>query len=434
MIYLVSTQESLFKDNLPYERLSKEEALKLILTWDVVEYDSETNGRNAHICQLLCAQFGNRAADTQIVVDTATVDIVFFKPVFDKKLIITQNGKFDYQFLFNYGIVPINNWDTMIVEQVLHLGYDPKYFHYSLKAICERRLGIDIDKSIRGEIIWRGLDPQVIVYAANDVKYLEDIRDQQLQEATQAHMLKAVDIENAVVTWIAYLEWCGIKLDIDKWKHKMKINEQMRIESLDKLNQWVVDKANENYLFKKFTDADPADLFAGMFEEQCTINWNSKGQVLELCKMLGFNTKTEDKKTGESKDSVVEKVLAKQTGIADDFLKLYFNYTEKEKDCSTYGQNYIDAINPKTGRIHTNFRQIGCSSSRMSCGGGSKDLDYDLAKLKGISPSRCTKVQLQNLPADEITRSAFVCEPGNVMNSTDFSALELTKLIFTLLI
>lgn len=44
MIYLVSTQDALFEDEVPYKRLSKEEALKLILSWDVVEYDSETTG------------------------------------------------------------------------------------------------------------------------------------------------------------------------------------------------------------------------------------------------------------------------------------------------------------------------------------------------------------------------------------------------------
>jgi hypothetical protein len=35
--------------------------------------------------------------------------------------------------------------------------------------------------------------------------------------------------------------------------------------------------------------------------------------------MLGFDTSAKDKKTGDLKDSVVEKVLAKQKGIADDF-------------------------------------------------------------------------------------------------------------------
>ena len=33
---------------------------------------------------------------------------------------------------------------------------------------------------------------------------------------------KAAIIENAFVPVIAYLEWCGIRLDITKWKKKME--------------------------------------------------------------------------------------------------------------------------------------------------------------------------------------------------------------------
>lgn len=433
MIYLVSEQQDLFEDNdLPYQRLSPEAALYHILNWDRVQYDSETEGRNPHLCKILCIQFGNKKADIQIVIDTVTVDIMLFAEVFDgKRIIITQNGKFDYQFLFNYGIVPTNNWDTMVVEQALHLGYDPKYFHVSLKAICERRLGIDIDKTVRGEIIWRGLDAKVIVYAAGDVMYLEDIMEQQQAEIAEQHCEKAIQIENKFVTWIAYLEWCGIKLDEAKWKRKMQENERLKNEALSKLNKWLVKLANENWIYKKFTNDDPEDLFRGQFDEECIINWNSSSQVVELCKMLGFNTKTEDKKTGESKDSVVEKLLKKQKGINDEFLKLYFAYTEKVKDCSTYGQTYLDAINPKTGRIHTKFKQLGASSGRMSCGGGNKDHDTDLAKYKHIPESRCVFVQIQNLPADDIvdgihgyTRTCFVPKEGNIMCSCDFSAME----------
>lgn len=394
MVYLVSEQEELFKeDDLPYQRLDKHEALTIILGWDVVQYDSETGGRNAHICNLLCMQFGNKRADMQIVVDTITIHPTYFKDVFDgTRLIVTQNGKFDYQFLFNYNIVPTCNWDTMITEQALHLGYDPKFFHCSLKAICERRLGIDIDKTVRGEIIWRGLDSKVVMYAAGDVQYLEDIMEQQLQEAKEQHCEKAIEIENRAVTWIAYLEWCGIKLDVDKWKLKMQSNEKAKEESLAKLNAWLVNKAKEDWRFKEFTDESYEDLFRDQFDVQCTINWSSPKQVIKVCKLLGFNVVTENKKTGEDIESVVQKVLVKQKGIADDFLKVYLQYVDKKKDCSTYGQNYIDAINPKTGRIHTTFKQLGCNSSRMSCGGGKTDLDYDLAKYKNIPASRCTKV------------------------------------------
>ena len=104
------------------------------------------------------------------------------------------------------------------------------------------------------------------------------------------------------------------------------------------------------------------------------------------------------------------------------FLKVYINYTKIAKDSSTYGENYIDAINPLTGRIHTIFRQLGASSGRMSCGGGIKQFDTDLAKYKHISPEKCKYVQLQNLPADHLTRSSFIPNEGNLMTSCDYSA------------
>lgn len=432
MIYLVSEQQDLFDgDGLPYSRITLEESIQEILSWDVVQFDSETTGRDSHLCKILCLQFGNDTRDIRIVVDATTIDITNYKEILETKLLITVNGKFDYQFLFNYGIVPTNNWDCMIVEQALHLGYDRKFFHCSLKAMCERRLGIDIDKTTRGEIIWRGLDSKVILYAAGDVEPLEKLRNQQLKEIEEAHCSKAIEIENRVVTWMAYLEWCGIRLDVNKWRRKIQENERIKNEALNKLNQWVVDKANENWIFKKFTDYNPEDLFFGQFPEQCTINWNSSTQVTEFFKLLGFNVKTEDKKTGESKESVVAKLIKKQKGIADDLLKLYFDYTEKAKDCSTYGESYIDAINPVTGRIHSIFRQIGCDSGRMSCGGGQKEKNKDLAKYKHISESRCGYPQLQNLPANDtvdgiegFTRHCFIPNEGNVMCSSDYSALE----------
>ena len=481
MIYLVTGNQQLFESEF-YTIIPAIDALNIITKWDLVQFDTETSGRDPHCCKILCAQFGNRAADTQIVVDTETTNILLFKQILETKLLIGHNLKFDIQFLYNHGIIPTQVWDTMVIEQLLHLGFDNKFFHYSLQAVADRRLKIDIDKTTRGEIIWRGLDDRVVLYAAGDVVHLEDIRDQQINDCKIKTCTKAAQIENAFVPVIAYLEWCGIKLDSDKWQMKIRDNERQRDASLEKLNQWVVeyfkcqggtadgcietevtisehfgDQCIKHELPKGVTGKEPileervydslldmdyvrkyvkikkkcdyvevnmmGDLFDGWDSEpKCCINWASSKQVIPFMQMLGFDTSAKDKKTGDLKDSVVEKVLAKQKGIADDFLKLYFAYKEKFKDCSTYGQNYIDAINPNTGRIHTTFWQLGAASGRMSC--GSRNTNTDLAKLKGIAPSRCKYVQLQNLPSDEITRGAFVPNKGNLMTACDYSALE----------
>ena len=112
-----------------------------------------------------------------------------YKNILENTLIIGQNLKFDLQFLYNYNIVPRNVYDTMIVEQLLYLGYPPGVISYSLASIAQRRLNIDIDKSIRGQIIWRGLDTEVILYAANDVKWLEDIMWSQVSECKRKNCL-----------------------------------------------------------------------------------------------------------------------------------------------------------------------------------------------------------------------------------------------------
>jgi ribonuclease D len=113
--------------------------------------------------------------------------------------------------------VPRKVYDTMIVEQFLHLGYPNGAIKYSLKEIAWRRLGIDIDKSVRGEIIWRGLDFEVIKYAAHDVEYLGKIMDSQIQDLRNIpNALIGAKLECDFTPVIAYLEWCGIKLDVEK--------------------------------------------------------------------------------------------------------------------------------------------------------------------------------------------------------------------------
>ena len=419
MLFLVTKQQELFESEV-YKVIDELKALEMMKDWNLVQFDSETNGRDAHLCDFLCVQFGNDKTDTRIVVDTTTIDVKLFKEVLETKRVIGHNLKFDLQFLYNYGIKPTKVYDTMVVEQVLYLGYPSNVKSYSLKSVAWERLHTDIDKTVRGEIIWRGLDANVIVYAAGDVTYLEKIMQSQIAECHKKECIKAAQLECDAVPAMAYLEWCGIMLDRDKWKAKMKMDEVNLEKRRKALNSFV----EERPFLHGFVTIDlQGDLFTGFdTSPKCHINWDSSKQVIQLCKVLGFDTTVQDKKTGEDKDSVLEKTLRTQKGIDDEFLKLYFDYKESSKVVSTYGQGHLNAINPKTGRIHTTFKQIGASSGRMSC--GSKQSNTDLAKALGISPSACAYPNLQQLPADEPTRSSFVAPSGNLMVSADFSAEE----------
>ena len=419
MIYLVSGQQQLFESN-NYKIISLEESLELIKNWKVYQYDSETTGRDSHINEILCIQIGNIDGTIQLVIDATTIDIIRYKEFLETNYCVGQNLKFDLQFLYNYNIIPRKVYDTMIVEQLLYLGYPPGLVSFSLKGIAERRLGIDIDKSTRGEIIWRGLDEKVIQYAAGDVEKLGEIMKLQIKDCKEKQCLVGAKLECDFVPAIAYLEWCGIKLDEKKWREKMLVDNNNLQQAEKALNDFVV-KTKELECFTYIETQ--GSLFDGFdLTPRVNINWSSSQQVIKVAKILGFDTTVQDKKTGEDKDSVLEKYLKAQKGINDKFLKLYFEYQEYAKVCSTYGQGHLDCINPKTGRIHTIFKQLGASSGRMSC--GSNQPNEDLAKLKKITPSRVKYPNIQQLPANEETRSSFVSEEGNLFVSCDFSAME----------
>ena len=427
-IYLVTKQQQLFESDL-YKVITELDALEMMKDWNLVQFDSETNGIDAHLCDFLCVQFGNDKANARIVVDTSTIDVRLFKQVLESKRVIGHNLKFDLQFLYNYGIIPVKVYDTMIVEQVLYLGYPSGVKSYALKAVAWDRLHTDIDKTVRGEIIWRGLDADVIMYAAGDVTYLEKIMQSQIVECYRKECIKAAQLECDAVPAMAYLEWCGIMLSPEKWKAKMANDEVLLKERKEALDRYIIEKSENNnpqmsLPFKEFVFVDPqGDLFTGFdLTPKCLINWDSSPQVIKVAKKLGFDTTVQDKKTGEDKDSVLEKTLKTQKGIDDKFLKLYFDYKESSKVVSTYGQGHLNAINPRTGRIHTTFKQIGASSGRMSC--GSKQSNFDLAKANKVPPAKCTYPNLQQLPADEPTRSSFVAPEGYLMVSADFSAEE----------
>ena len=431
MIYFVTLQKQLFQDR-DYTCITPEESLTIMQDWNNIQVDTETSGRDPHLCNLLCIQFGNDKADVRIVVDCTTVNICLYKDLLEDHRLILQNGKFDLQFLYNYHIIPLRVYDTMICEQLLHLGYPSGQISYSLKEIAWRRLHINIDKTVRGEINWRGLDKQVILYAAGDVTYLEQIMQSQLKDLKSNGLLKAAQIECDFVPVIAYLEWCGIHLDQDKWRAKMQKDQQNLQDCISALDDFVV----KNPKNKQFTYVNTqGDLFLGYdLTPKCTIKWSSSQQVIAFAKHLGFDTKVQNKKTGEDKESAMEKHLKKQKKINPEFIRLYFGkgdpgdddyypgYSGSFKVYTSFGQGHLNAVNPVTDRIHTVYKQLGAASGRMSC--GSQQPNTDLAKLNRVKSSECTYPNIQQLPHDAETRACFTAPKGYLWSSCDFSALE----------
>lgn len=398
MIYLVTKQQSLWTSD-RYKVISAEEALELLAPLNVVELDTETMGLDPYTKELLTVQLG--CAEFQVVIDCTSVDIHLFKEYMEspQRMFLGWNIKFDLKFLYHQRIVPLRVYDGYLAEKLLWLGYPAGMHEMSLKAASINYLGADMDKSVRGKIIQTGLTEDVIVYAAGDVSYLGKIRDKQLVELEKKGLLKAIDFENEFVKCLAYIEYCGAKLDVDKWKIKMAtdLNNLEKYEA--ELNEWV----EESEYSSKYCSVNiQGDLFNGFdTKPRCHINWTSSQQVIPLFEELGLNLKVLDKKTKHYKKSVDIKVVEPQASKSP-LIPIYIKYKKAAIIVNTFGQKFLNLINPVTGRIHANFNQLGTDTGRLSS----------------------TEPNLQNLPHDAQTRACFVSDKGNRWISADYSGQE----------
>ena len=496
MIYLISKQKQLFKTDL-YSEISFEEARNTICKLNVIQFDTETSGLDPYTKELLCYQLGNK--ETQYVFDQSSYSITLFKDLFESgRLFIGHNIGFDLKWCYKYDIWPKHVYDTMLVEQLIWLGYSRRaispeeyeeeeysfpylekenkqthepYYEYScsLKAVGQNRLGIELDKTVRGRIKTVGLTPEVIQYAAGDVEHLEDIKNSQQKDIEREDLQKAVDLENEFVKVLAYIEFCGVKLDVDKWKAKM-VKDKAKLDGASKeLNDFVLKYFNEhqgNIRFKTIISEHIVDtqwihdeeelkkyniklyqpskkikkyytrksgieevgllyceelevpfpyveqnLQMDLFQEFdptpfCNINWKSPKQTIPFFELMGFKLDTFDKKTKQKKKSTDSDTIKSQRNVCPELADAYVKFKEAAKVCDAFGENWLKAINPVTGRIHADFHQIGTITSRLSSGGGDSG------------------VNVQQLPRDAETRACFISEKGNLWISEDYQSQE----------
>jgi DNA polymerase-1 len=369
---------------------SVEEALAFTNDHDALDFDIETTGLDSHKEDIKTMQFRN--GEVVLLVDCLSVDPVLFKEPLESKLLIGHNLKFDLQFLYSQRIVPTRVYDTYIAETILNLGDD--LHKKSLDACALRYCNVVMDKTEQTNVS-REFTIPFLRYAAIDVMYLSEIKAAQEKLIAEKECKVSLELNNRFVKVIAYGEWCGLKLDANKWTVKSKETEKIGEEK-----KQILDRFIEDNNFTDFLDSQMG-LFGG---SRVTINWNSSDQVGQLFKSLGMDISI--KVDGVFKESVAEDNIRK---YANDYpiVKTYLEYKEMQKDLSTYGYNWLAMIHPITGRIHTDFRQF-VNTGRMASG------------RRGDK----TKPNLQNIPSDEETRSCFVAEDGNVIIGCDYSQQE----------
>lgn len=362
MIYLVTGQQEIFSND-AYKIITVGESIKEISSWKIIQFDTEGTGLDCHIAKMLTMQFGNADKSIQIVVDVTTVNPLSYKEILENRFLVGHNLKYDIKMLFAVGIHPTRCYDTMIAEMLRYLAYPTGMYKMSLHEVALRYLNKDIDKSIRGRIKYLGLTTEVILYAANDVVDLVDIMNMQISYFKSINAMKALQIECNFTIPCAYYEYCGVKLNEEAWS-KFYYNNLKEFKEAEKaLGDFVVSLGNPKFIEKTIQ----LDLFQDVdTSPHCNINWNSTPDVLPLLKFLGFSTKGYNKEKKEDAESKELKLLKKQRHINPRFVDLFSEYSRLQKLCSTYGLQYINAINPNTGRIHTEFRALGTDTGKQN--------------------------------------------------------------------
>lgn len=405
MIHFCSEQKRVVGSSV-WKEIEVQDIISYFKNHKFIALDTETSGLDPHSCELLSIQFGD--FDHQFVIEYSPNILEKLKPLLLRKDVVwvLQNAKFDLQFFYKHDIILENIFDTYLAEGVLYCGFDdvklPNYVRKSLDVLVLKYCGVLLNKSIRGTINRVGLTDKVIEYGANDVKYLIPVMTSQMVKIKEDGLWGAVKLDNKFVKVLAYIEYCGIYLNKEKWLAKMEDDSKKLSDMEFALNKWVFERFGDKYVNKQL------DLFSAA--KRCSLNWSSSKQIIPIFKELGVDTKVRDKKTGKMKDSIEAKHIVKQVHVSP-LIQMYIDYKKAQKLVTTYGQNFLEAINPKTGRIHATFWQI-MNTGRTSCGSGdNKDDD--------------NSINLQNIPSDKITRGCFTNQFENtILVDCDYSQQE----------
>lgn len=382
MIYLVSNNNWMFDNAL---NASVEDCIDYLNTIDKISLDTETQGLDPYTCKLLTLQLGDK--NNQYIIDCSTIPVTLFKNILENKIIIAHNMKFDYRFLYHNGIDIKTFYDTFLIETILTAGISEQYRDLSLKGVIKKYLNTDIDKTQRGKI-HLGITKKVIEYAANDIIYLEDVLNFQLNQILQWKLENTVKLEMLVCRCFAIQEYNGININQKKIKNVSQEISKLNLDIEDKLDNLIVELSKTDKRFKRFTRVQ-LDLFENV-RRKTTINWDSPAQKSEIVSLLGYTTK-----------SVSERYLSQYKNRHEIF-ELLLERSKISKLENSFGLRLLHFVNKVTNKIHPEIRQI-LSTGRIAI----------------------SNPGMQQIPAhSELGRkikSCFIPTEGNKIVSADYS-------------
>jgi DNA polymerase-1 len=360
-------------------------ACESLMQNDVLGFDTETTELDPYLGNIRLVQFSDGK-------DTKVIDLKPFAekgdlrtlpelaPLRDlisapKPVKVAHNAKFDAKWVKHHLGVEIGGvFDTLLASQLIAAGDQER--RHNLAEVAQVFAGIELDKSEQVSD-WSAaqLSQSQVEYAARDAATMIPLREKIVERLKSDDLVKVAKLEFDCVMPVAAMELAGFYLDKARWLEQLekvkKEQEKVALELQQMLSAGVAQ----------------ASLFGA-----AEINLNSQTQVTDALKNLGVPVP-------ETTRGWQLQPLAAQYPVVAKLLE----YRGVAKSLTSFGENILEFIEPKTGRIHADFRQIGAPTGRFAC----------------------TRPNIQQIPHGEEYRRCFLAPTGKKLVIADYSQIEL---------
>jgi DNA polymerase-1 len=292
-----------------------------------------------------------------------------------KAVKIAHNAKFDAKWVRHVLGCEVNGiYDTYLASLLIAAGEGER--RHGLADVVQFFLQQTLDKTEQVSD-WGAneLSQSQIEYAARDAAIMPEVRAKLDERIAIDGLADVLELENECVMPIAEMELNGFYLDEAKWRARLEKVTKQQARFADELQDMLSAGVAQASLFGR-----------------AEINLDSQQQVTDA--LVGLGIPMPD----TTRAWVLQPLAEKYAPVA----KL-LEYRAVAKASSSFGENILEFIEPATGRIHADFRQIGAPTGRFSCS----------------SPN------LQQIPHEMEYRSCFRAPEGRKLVIADYSQIEL---------
>ena len=288
---------------------------------------------------------------------------------------IAHNAKFDLKWVRHHlGCETNGIFDTFLASVLIAAGDGDR--RHSLADVAKFFTDVELDKSEQVSD-WNAseLSQSQLQYAARDAQVMLSLHEQMADRLAADGLTRVAELEFDCLMPIAEMELNGIFLDESRWREKL---EQVKVAQAAAANE-----------LQEMLAAGVAQ--ASLFGRP-EINLDSQQQVHDALVNLGVpmpnSTRAWELQPLVENYPVVGKLL---------------DYRAAQKSMTSFGENTLEFIEPSTGRIHADFRQIGAPTGRFSC----------------------SNPNLQQIPHEAAYRRCFRAPEGRKLVIADYSQIEL---------